>query len=574
MKKEHSITTRLILDFLIMSIISIAIILIVYVLYSRGEGREYSLFTYVLLSLIFYKTYIPYIISLSVYFSFFKARYFYQENISKVIATPIAVIVLLVSLYAVYDYSFVDFFISTVKNHNYERDMKIYYEHGIKLKNEAYEKAKEELTKGNLNSASLFAEEALFYDKDDGNTLLLIKSIQEEKAKQYQKYHQLEIDNIKNLIKEGTKEFSSSNYTEASKYFNKVISLDKYNPLALYYMNRIRITRNEKPLFKSNTTEEASVYGRLSDVIVLYENGRLWEAYDAISTLYMEAPNIPEVNNYYSIIRNAISRYDFFIREAKEIRDAYINDSTMTQYSSDLNHNGINLMIDKNTLLSAASTAIFKDSFYIFDVSIIKLDSDLKIISSDNYLYGKIADTFKGTNNSKNIILKANFDKNKKDYTYNDTNSVVIPITISYSTINVIKNYATLELKYISLADLFVLRNELKKFGYSDKELNFQLFIKNIEPITYLLLFIIIAYYSFRFRLSIASTPFRFYNKITGIVGTIILVLVYKVIIGYVATLFLMLSEPVLSVIIIVVLSTILILMVILQMARIPRDVR
>ena len=201
MKKEHSITTRLILDFLIMSIISIAIILIVYVLYSRGEGREYSLFTYVLLSLIFYKTYIPYIISLSVYFSFFKARYFYQENISKVIATPIAVIVLLVSLYAVYDYSFVDFFISTVKNHNYERDMKIYYEHGIKLKNEAYEKAKEELTKGNLNSASLFAEEALFYDKDDGNTLLLIKSIQEEKAKQYQKYHQLEIDNIKNLIK-------------------------------------------------------------------------------------------------------------------------------------------------------------------------------------------------------------------------------------------------------------------------------------------------------------------------------------------------------------------------------------
>ncbi len=574
MKKEHSITTRLILDFLIMSIITIAIILIAYVLYSRGEGREYTLFTYVLLSLIFYKTYIPYIISLSVYFSFFKARYLYQESISKVIATPIAVIVLLVSLYAVYDYSFVNFFISTVKEHNYLKDMRIYYEHGIKLKNEAYEKAKEELTKGNLNSASVFAEEALFYDKDDGNTLLLIKSIQEEKAKQHEKYHQLEINNIKNLIRQGTKEFSSSNYIEASKYFNKVIALDKYNPLALYYMNRIRIARNEKPLFKSNTTEEASVYGRLADIIVLYENGRLWEAYDAVSKLYMHAPNIPEVNNYYSIIRNAISRYDFFIREAKEIRDAYINDSTMTQYSSDLNHNGINLMIDKDTLLSAASTAIFKDSFYIFDVSIIKLDSDLKIVQSDNYLYGKIADTFKGTNNSKNIILKAKFDENKKDYTYSDTNSVVIPITISYSTVNVIKNYSTLELKYISLADLFVLRNELKKFGYSDKELNFQLFIKNVEPITYLLLFIIIAYYSFRFRLSISSTPFRFYNKITGVVGTIILVLVYKVIIEYIATLFLMFSEPVLSVIIIVVLSTIFILMVILQMARIPRDVR
>ena len=73
MTKEHSITTRLILNFLIMSIIGIAVILIIYVLYSRGEGRDYSLFTYMLISLIFYKTYMPYIISLSVYFAFFKA---------------------------------------------------------------------------------------------------------------------------------------------------------------------------------------------------------------------------------------------------------------------------------------------------------------------------------------------------------------------------------------------------------------------------------------------------------------------------------------------------------------------
>ena len=575
MKKEHSITTRLILDFLIMSIISIAIILIVYVLYSRGEGREYSLFTYVLLSLIFYKTYIPYIISLSVYFSFFKARYFYQENISKVIATPIAVIVLLVSLYAVYDYSFVDFFISTVKNHNYERDMKIYYEHGIKLKNEAYEKAKEELTKGNLNSASLFAEEALFYDKDDGNTLLLIKSIQEEKAKQYQKYHQLEIDNIKNLIKEGTKEFSSSNYTEASKYFNKVISLDKYNPLALYYMNRIRITRNEKPLFKSNTTEEASVYGRLSDVIVLYENGRLWDAYDRISKLYMEAPNIAEVDNYYSIIRDSISRYDFFIREAKEVRNAYINNPDILQYTSALNHNGINLMLDKNTLLSSSSSSVFKNSFYIFDVSIIKLDDELKIVSCDNYLYGKIAEVFKATNNNKNIILKARFDTNKNDYIYSDANSLVIPISISYSTLDIIKNYTSLELKYVNLSDLFTLRKEIKRFGYSDKEINLELVTKNIEPITYLLLFLIIAYYSFRYRLSMSTSgTFHLYNRVTGVVGTILLGLVYRVIVSYISMLLVMLSQITLSVIIVVVATFILILIVIFQMARIPRDVR
>ena len=36
-----------------------------------------------------------------------------------------------------------------------------------------------------LEMASSFAEEALFYDKNDGNTLLLIKGIQEEKRKKH-----------------------------------------------------------------------------------------------------------------------------------------------------------------------------------------------------------------------------------------------------------------------------------------------------------------------------------------------------------------------------------------------------
>ncbi|PCG19547.1 hypothetical protein [Brachyspira sp. G79] len=575
MKKEHSITTRLILNFLIMSIIGIAVILIIYVLYSRGEGRDYSLFTYMLISLIFYKTYMPYIISLSVYFAFFKAKYLYQENISKVIAFPITVIIILVIFYTLYDYSFVDSFISIVKEHNSSRDAMVYYEYGLKLKNEAYEKSKNELISGNLDSAAYFAEEALFYDRNDGNVLLLIKSIQEEKRKENEKNHQLEISNINNLIRLGTREFSYSNYYEASKYFNQVIALDKYNPLALYYINKISIANNQKPKYAITTTEEASVYGRLSDVITLYENGRLWDAYDGISKLYMEAPNIAEVDNYYSIIRDSISRYDFFIREAKEIRNAYINNPDILQYTSALNHNGINLMLDKNTLLSSSSSSVFKNSFYIFDVSLIKLDDELKIVSCDNYLYGKIADEFKSTNNNKNIILKARFDTNKNDYIYSDTNSLIIPISISYSTLDIIKNYTSLELKYINLSDLFTLRKEIKRFGYSDKEINLELITKNIEPITYLLLFLIIAYYSFRYRLSMSpSATFHIYNRVTGVVGTILLALVYRVIVSYIAMLLVMVSEITLSVIIIVVSAFILILIVIFQMARIPRDVR
>ena len=575
MKKEHSITTRLILNFLIMSIIGIAVILIIYVLYSRGEGRDYSLFTYMLISLIFYKTYMPYIISLSVYFAFFKAKYVHQENISKVIAFPIVAIIVLVIFYTLYDYSFVNSFISLVKEHNASRDSMIYYEYGLKLKNEAYEKARTELINGNLESAASFAEDALFYDRNDGNVLLLIKSIHEEKMKEYERSHQLEISNINNLLKLGTREFSYSNYYEASKYFNQVIALDRYNPLALYYINKISIANNQKPKYISTTTEEASVYGRLSEVITLYENGRLWDAYDRISKLYMEAPNIAEVDNYYSIIRDSISRYDFFIREAKEVRNAYINNPDILQYTSALNHNGINLMLDKNTLLSSSSSSVFKNSFYIFDVSIIKLDDELKIVSCDNYLYGKIAEVFKATNNNKNIILKARFDTNKNDYIYSDANSLVIPISISYSTLDIIKNYTSLELKYVNLSDLFTLRKEIKRFGYSDKEINLELVTKNIEPITYLLLFLIIAYYSFRYRLSMSTSgTFHLYNRVTGVVGTILLSLVYRVIVSYISMLLVMLSQITLSVIIVVVATFILILIVIFQMARIPRDVR
>ena len=575
MKKEHSITTRLILNFLIMSIIGIAVILIIYVLYSRGEGRDYSLFTYMLINLIFYKTYMPYIISLSVYFAFFKAKYVHQENISKVIAFPIVAIIVLVIFYTLYDYSFVNSFISLVKEHNASRDSMIYYEYGLKLKNEAYEKARTELINGNLESAASFAEDALFYDRNDGNVLLLIKSIHEEKMKEYERSHQLEISNINNLLKLGTREFSYSNYYEASKYFNQVIALDRYNPLALYYINKISIANNQKPKYISTTTEEASVYGRLSEVITLYENGRLWDAYDRISKLYMEAPNIAEVDNYYSIIRDSISRYDFFIREAKEVRNAYINNPDILQYTSALNHNGINLMLDKNTLLSSSSSSVFKNSFYIFDVSIIKLDDELKIVSCDNYLYGKIAEVFKATNNNKNIILKARFDTNKNDYIYSDTNSSVIPISISYSTLDIIKNYTSLELKYVNLSDLFTLRKEIKRFGYSDKEINLELVTKNIEPITYLLLFLIIAYYSFRYRLSMSTSgTFHLYNRVTGVVGTILLGLVYRVIVSYISMLLVMLSQITLSVIIVVVATFILILIVIFQMARIPRDVR
>ncbi|WP_297207251.1 hypothetical protein [uncultured Brachyspira sp.] len=574
MRKEHSITNKLILSFLILSVISIILIFVVYVLYSRGEGKEYSMLTYFLVSLVFYKSYIPYITSLSVYFSFFKGKYTNQENISKVIANPIAAIILLVAFYTIYDYYAVNSLISSIKTHNANRDAMIYYEYELKLRDEAYEKAKEELASGNLDNAHNLAEEALFYDKNDGNVILLLKSIQEEKRKRYENTHQAEINNINNLIKLGTREFTLNNYNEALKYFNRVLALDNNNPLALYYLNKISIARNEKPKYYGNTTEEISVYGRLSEAISLYENGRLWAAYDIIYKLYMEAPEVAEVNNYYSIIRDAISRYDFFIREAQEVKEAYIDKTDLSPTSSIANHNGLNIMLDKNTLLSSSSGAMFKGSLYMFDVSIIKLDDELKKVSSEDYLYGKLADSLKSTNNGKNIILKAHFDTNKNDYVYSDTQIRVIPISISYSTLDIIRNYTSLNLDYVSVPDLFTLRNEMPRFGYSNREIDLELFSKNIKPISYLLLFIIIAYYSFRYRLSMASEKMTLYNRVVGVVGTLILTIVYKVFIEYIAAILVVLSNITVGVIITVLAAAVLILLIIFQMARIPRDVR
>lgn len=572
MKKEGSITKSIILSFLLLSILSIFIILFVYILYSRGEGEDYSLATYVLYSLIFYKSYIPYVIALSVYLSFFKAKYLYQESISKVIAYPIAVIVLLVGFYAIYDYSFTNLFISKLKEHNSIRDAKVYYEYELKLKNKAYEAAKEELMAGNLDAAYSLAEEALFYDKDDGNTLLLIKSIQKEKMQNDDKIHEQKLNNINNLMSLGTREFSVSNYNAASRYFTQVLELDQNNPMALYYMNRISIAMNKKPLYYGNTTpREASIYSKLSETIELYESGYLWKAYDNISKLYLNYPNIAEVNNYYSIIRDAISRYDFFI---KEVRESYINNPDLLKYSSAFSHNGINLMLSKNVFLSSSTSAMFKNSLYIFDISLMELDDELKIVRCENFLFGKIADSFNATNNSKNIILKAYFDTNKNQYIYNDAVSKVIPINISYSTLDIIKNYTSLNLRYVNLLELFTLRNEIQKFGYSNKDINFELLVKNIEPIAYLLLFMIIAYYSFRFRLAASTDKFHFYNRVTGIFGTLLFVLVYKVLINYIAMLMLMASHITVSVIIAIIVFAFLILYVIFQMARIPRDVR
>ena len=577
MNNKTNILKRLILSFIALSVICIVLILIFYVIYSKADGKEYSLIAYILTSLILYKYSVPYIIALCVYFAFFKAVYSDEEseNLSKIIAAPITAILGMILFYTLYDYYLLDALANRLKEHNSNKDYQVFLQYEFELKNKTYEEAREELSKGNLDNAYNLARKSLFYEGDNGNILLLLKSIQKEKEELDEIENEKEIENINNLIQMGSRAFAVSDYNLATRYFERVLTIDRYNSLALYYLNRISIIQNSKPKYSGNTTEELYAYKKLSEIIALYEEGRLWKAYEEILPLYSEVPNITEVRNYYSIITDAINNYDFFIEEASEIRNVFIDNAGYLENNSLTKHKGLNLMLDKNTMLSSVNGLYFKNNLYIFDVSVIKLDDNSKILDMQSYKYGKLANTiYTNTNNIKNIILKAPFDNNKKDYIYSDTNSVTIPISISSSAVETIKNYTDMILDYSSLSKLILMERELPKFGYSSEPINLTIFKKSISPILYLLLFTIIAYYSFKFRQEIHYEGANLTAKFIGIIGTLSITLIYEILTDFMATVLIEFSNIVINIVLVYALSLAIILIILLQISRIPKNVK
>ena len=577
MNNKTNILKRLILSFIILSIVCIVLILVFYVIYSKADGKEYSLIAYILTSLILYKYSVPYIIALSVYFAFFKGSYSDEEtdNLSKIIAFPITAILITVLFYTLYDYYLLDALAYRLKEHNSNRDYKVFLQYEFELKNKIYENAREELSKGNLDNAYNLARKSLFYEGDNGNILLLLKSIQKEREELEEIENKREIENINNLIQMGSRAFSMADYNSATRYFEMVLTIDRYNSLALYYLNRISMAQNSKPKYSGNTTEELYAYRKLAEIITLYEEGRLWKAYEGILPLYAEVPNITEVRNYYYIITDAIDNYDFFLDKASEIKNVFIDNVGYLENNSLTENKGINLMLDKNTMLSSINGLYFKGNLYMFDVSVIKLDDNSQILDMQNYKYGKLAETiFQNTNNIKNIILKAPFDNNKKDYIYSDTDSTTIPISISSSAVESVKNYTDMILDYASLSKLILLKNELPKFGYSNEPINLIIFKKAISPILYLLLFVIIAYYSFKFREEIHYEGANLTAKFIGIIGTLSITMIYGILMDFIATVLIKFSNIVINMVLVYAVSLAIILIILLQISRIPKNVK
>ena len=425
-----------------------------------------------------------------------------------------------------------------------------------------------------MNEAEKFARNALIYDRNDGNILLLLKDIENKRIELEEIANTDRATYVNNLLSQGSRAFSLSNYNLANRYYTDVLKIDRYNPLAIYYLNKISIIQNNKPLYIGKNFYESLAYGKLADTIELYRKGSFWKAYSSISNLYVNYPNINEIGIYYSLIVDSINRYDFFIDRAHEIRKFFIDDYYSITNTTMLENNGITLMLNNNTMLCALYSIFFGESLYLYDVSIINLDNQLKATNKVIYKYGKITDSFNNPD-MKNIILKAKFNDLNNTYDNNNLNENIISINISDSAIKNIKDYAFRVLAYTGLKDIISLKSELPSFGYSNDVIIDILFKKILTPIYYLLLFIIIAYFSFRYNIYIKKdVSFGVVSNLIGIIGTILFVLLYVIAVDYISSHILMLLGINVSIIIMLVFAVVMILALLLQMSRINKYVK
>ena len=121
---------------------------------------------------------------------------------------------------------------------------------------------------------------------------------------------------------------------------------------------------------------------------------------------------------------------------------------------------------------------------------------------------------------------------------------------------------------------LISLKKEFPKFGYSDSPVSLIILKKIVSPILYLLLFVVIAYYSFKFREEIHYEGANLTTKFIGIIGTLSLTLIYGILTDFIATVLIKFSNIVIDIILIYSVSLAIILIILLQISRIPKNVK
>lgn len=578
MNKNYSITARLLFSFILLSLIGLVAIFAYFIIRFRVDTSSINNISISFLrALLLYSRLIPFALTLSVYFAFFYSNYTSTSTASKMVTSPLLATIFISVFYA----SMIMFFDSNIlyeiENYNTSKEYEKYIEYENKLKNDAYNSATKAFDSGNLDLAFNYASESLFYSPEDVNVLILLKNIQEDKRRKYTETHAKEASNVSRYIALGTRAFSLSNYTESSRYFNNVLKIERTNPLALYYINKISLIQNGKPKYIGSTTGELQTYDRLSNAIGLYEKGNLWKAYDIISDLYAEYPSQTEVKNYYLIITESIRKYDFFMEDALRIKKVYVDETTkpMINDYSYLIKSGLNLMLDENTLLHASKSVFFRDNLYMFDVSLVNINQDFAIETYAVFKYGKLANSF--TNDLspiKNIILKGRYDANTGKYDTSNINENTIPVRIDNTTVYALKNYNKLSLDYRNIKELFVWHYEFPRFGYSNTNVDIMMLKKIIAPFYLVLLSFIIAYYSFRYRVSILDKKMHIYHRFIGFVGTLFLTLICFIFFNSVINVMFSILPMLINLVLIISVFLIVIFIYVLQMSRISKDVK
>ena len=560
--RQLNTISKTILSFFILTFIVFIVIFIYnsrgYLSLNLGAMSFQNMNVYVLTSVLMYMNFLPYILSLCVYYIFSNYSSDNTKSISSVLVFPVSFIIFIVFFYAIFNIFLYSNFSNALLEYNRGKDYKNYIVYQNNIKNETYRNIENALANNNYEVAYKEVYSLLYYEPYNQDTVDLIKKIEESKNSNITIDEQSINDKIKNNLESGIKYFSSENYKLASTYFSNVLELDASHELALYYLNRISILETGIRLYNIETTSSIEIHDKLSSAISLYQSRNYLDAYETILELYLEYPKKTEVKNYYTLITDAIRENNFFIDDAKRIENVYIDNKVMK--------NGFDIMLNQNVFLSVGDSVYFRDEYYLFDIILTDYDKSTESSRSVFYKYGKMNDI---GDNKKEIILKGLYNLNTKIYDMNDRNFIdKIFIDVKNSSIEILRYKSSDYLKDKSVIDIINWKNDINKIGYSDNIADNYFLHKLLIPLYLLLFLTIVSYYSLRYR-KILTPNFHFFHKAFGLLGIILLTFISMILFNLLIEIAMHFADVYLAALILSISFVILILVYMMQLSRI-----
>lgn len=531
-----TITKRFINTFFVLSGVSLILIYLVrffifdeaYIIKSGG------MLSFLIVGIISYFTFLPYIMALSCYRAYFYHKDNPYDTIKSVTQKTVIATTVIIVFYGLFIVFFSSILLDTMYNLFLANKYKKYFEYEKNAQNILLAEGREAFYKSDFDLANEIAKEALFNNPNDSDVMIFIRDIRNTESKYMSQFatreEQIEEENI-NI---GVKYFVEKDYKKAEASFLRVLSINKENEIAKYYLNQIAVaTGSGIDKYKGIGNVGIKVYDRMSLAITYYNDGNYLQAYNIFSDLYSKYPENTEIFNYYRLVLEQIRKTNFFIEDVEKIYEMSIWTNSIAERSIEkINKNFANALvfydiieysdncqiikIDNNKYIYTSIRTFF-DDIYFFDTVIVDVARNYDNMTYEKYRFGKLV---KNPNGGYNIILKAKYSNIGGDISYNVNNEEYnsdIYLDVNMRTLEILKEYNTI--KYRPLSDLIILLRDMPKIGYSKSAIMF-LFVKKIfSPLIMLLICVIVSYYSFKYR-TLGSA--HIYHRIVGFLGTIV----------------------------------------------------